>query len=101
MARVEMRKSDLCELYILLEMYVQTYGTAEAEKLTAEVKEKCREQGIKEIRNSRKAGRHKSITPEQDAEILQLRATGASIRDIAAQTGVSRGYVHKLINGQT
>ena len=100
MTRIEMRASDLCELYILLEMYGQTYGTTEGIRdLTEAVKAKCREQGITEIRNSRKAGRPKTITAEQDAEIMNLRAAGKTIRAIAAETGVSRAYVHQLISG--
>lgn len=99
MAKLEMKASDLCELYILLDMYGQTYGaTEETQSLIEAVKAKCREQGITEIRNSRKAGRPKTITPETDAAIMNLRAAGKTIRAIAAETGVSRAYVHQLIN---
>lgn len=98
MAKIEMKASDLCELYILLEMYGQTYGTTEGIRdLTEAVKAKCREQGITDIRNPKNAGRKKVHGQETESEILELRRQGLTMRQIAQETNVSAGYVSKLI----
>ena len=66
MGNIGMKKSDLAELCILLEMYGRTYGkTAEAEELLTEMKRLYEEAGgTGEIRNSRGAGR-KGKYPEE------------------------------------
>lgn len=100
MGNIGMKKSDLAELCILLEMYGRTYGeTAEAKELLSEMKRLYEEAGgTGEIRNSRGAGRKKKYLEETKRKILELRKEGNSIRKIAEETGCSTGYVQKLIN---
>lgn len=100
MGNIEMKKSDLAELYTLLEMYGRTYGkTAEVEELLTEMErlyEEARGTGV--IGNSRGAGRKGKYPEETKRKILELREEGNSIRKIAGETGCSTGYVQKLIN---
>lgn len=100
MGKVEMKKSDLAELYTLLELYGRSYGKmAEVEELLTEMErryEKAR--GTGEIGNSRGAGRKGKYPEETKRKILELREEGNSIRKIAGETGCSTGYVQKLIN---
>ncbi len=37
------------------------------------------------------------LSQEQRAEVLKLRSEGRTIRQIAAETGVSRGSVHNIV----
>jgi len=100
MGNIGMKKSDLAELYILLELYGRTYGKmAEAEELLTEMKRLYEEaRGTGEIGNSRGAGRKEKYPEETKRKILELRKEGNSIRKIAEETGCSTGYVQKLIN---
>ena len=100
MGNIGMKKSDLAELYILLELYGRTYGKmAEAEELLTEMKRLYEEaRGTGEIGNSRGAGRKEKYPEETKRKILELRKEGNSIRKIEEETGCSTGYVQKLIN---
>ena len=98
MSRIEMKRTDLGELYILLEMYGRTYGGV-PENLLETIKGAYRRQGgEKPIRNARGAGRKSRISPEQICRARELREKGCKIREIAEEMGYSTGFVHKLIN---
>lgn len=99
MSKVEMRKSDLGELYALLGMYRITYGGV-PEELMEEV-EAAYKRGIGpgfSVGNPRGAGRKSKITPEKIRKAKELREKGDPIRKIAEEMGCSAGYVHKLIH---
>lgn len=105
----EMRTADLGELYALLSLYIRTYHTDERDSaLLSEVTEKFRSQSAlhtsgdnpPSLINIRGAGRKRIASPEVDDEILRLRHEGKTIREIAAATNRSAGYVHKLIHEQ-
>lgn len=101
MSKVEMRKSDLGELYTLLGMYRITYGGV-PEELMGEV-EAAYKRGIGvgfSVGNPRGAGRKSTITPEKIRKAEELRKKGHPIRKIAEEMGCSTGYVHKLIHEQ-
>ena len=103
-----MRPSDLGELYALLTMYKQTYGSIEDRilcdvadnyKKSAELLNHNREEGeIPPVTNPRAAGRKARNSIEVTRKILKLRKEGMTIRNIASETGRSVGYVHKLIH---
>lgn len=100
MNRLEMKKTDLGELYNLLEMYERTYGGVPGRLLEAVMAAYRQQGGEGSIRNPRGAGRKKVTTQEEILEVRELREKGYKIREIAAETGYSVGYVHKLINEQ-
>lgn len=106
MKRIEMRASDLGELYTLLRMYQHTYRGI-SDELLAEISsrykmvwELCnkKERSIIPITNARGAGRKSRVTEEEKEKILKLHSKGKTIRETAAETGLSVGYVHKLIH---
>lgn len=100
MVKTEMQLSDLCELYILLELYEKTYRQPgiTIEELKGSVRKKCEERGkTGSIRNARNAGRKKKYKEETDKKILAGSSHGKTIREIASETGCSTGYVQKLI----
>ena len=106
-----MKPSDLGELYTLLTMYQNIYGSA-GDNLLAEIADNykvsaacfCRSSGknpdIMPITNPRGAGRKRRNIPEELEKIRRLRKSGMTIRAIASETGCSVGYVHKLIHEQ-
>ncbi|MGN0399400.1 MAG: helix-turn-helix domain-containing protein [Blautia sp.] len=100
MGNIGMKKSDLAELYTLLEMYGRTYGEKEPVKILLEETKRLYEEarGTGAIGNSRGAGRKGKYPEETKRKILELRKEGSSIRKIAEETGCSTGYVQKLIN---
>lgn len=101
MNRIEMRKSDLGELYALLGMYRITYGGV-PEELMGEV-EAAYKRGTGpgfSVGNPRGAGRKSGMTPEKIMKAKELRKKGHPIRKIAEEMGCSTGYVHKLIHEQ-
>ncbi len=105
---LQMKQSDLGELYALLAMYRNVYGGVE-ERLLAEIAGNysisaagsCggsgKDHAVPPVTNPRGAGRKRRDDPEEEAKIWQLRKSGKSIRAIASETGRSIGYVHKLI----
>lgn len=98
MRMIEMKRTDLGELYILLEMYGRTYGGV-PENLLERIKCAYRRQGGEQpIRNVRGAGRKSRNNAEQICRAKELREKGCKIREIAEEMGYSIGYVHKLIN---
>ncbi len=99
MQRIKMKRTDLCELYILLELYERTYGQSgiTAVELKECVRQKCEEQGMAGcIKNARNAGRKKKYSEETDRKVMKEYGQGKSIRKIAAETGCSTGYVQKI-----
>lgn len=109
---LQMKPSDLGELYALLTMYQNVYGGAE-DKLLAAIADNynisaarfCCGSGknhtVAPITNPRGAGRKRRDDPDEAEKIRQLRKSGKSIRAIAFETGRSIGYVHKLIREHT
>ena len=101
---LEMKKMDLIELHQLLSLFRQTYledeETTVAQLLT-DVGEKYRYvsggKDIRTARNPREAGRKRTYTPEQNARIAAIRASGKSIRDTAKEAGCSVGHVQEVL----
>lgn len=106
---LQMKPSDLGELYALLTMYQNVYGGV-GDKLIAEIADNynrtaacfCCGSGknhvASPITNPRGAGRKRRNAPDEAEKIVQMRKSGKSIRAIASETGRSTGYVHKLIH---
>ena len=100
---LQMKSSELGELYALLHMYQNVYGGVEG-KLLAEIVDNynisaacfcCNsenKQPVPPITNPRGAGRKRRNVPQEAAKIRQLRES---------DTGRSTGYVHKLIYEHT
>lgn len=108
MPNIRMKPTDLGELYTLLSMYQNTYGSI-PEGLMEQVEKHyqesaaCRSHNKEEafvplITNPRGAGRKNHADPEETSRMIQMRHSGATIRRIAAELGCSTGRVHKLIN---
>ena len=109
---LQMKSSELGELYALLHMYQNVYGGVEG-KLLAEIVDNynisaacfcCNsenKQPVPPITNPRGAGRKRRNVPQEAAKIRQLRESGKTIRAIASETGRSTGYVHKFIYEHT
>ena len=74
MGNIGMKKSDLAELYVLLEMYGRTYGKKEQVKELYEETKRLYEEarGPGEIGNSRGAGRKEKYPEETKRKILEL-----------------------------
>jgi len=56
--------------------------------------------GIEKARNKdpmRRWGRKKTITDEQETNVVQLRKSGLSIRKISSEVGISTGSVHRIL----
>ena len=100
MNRMEMKKTDLGELYSLLGMYERTYGGVPEALLDSIAAAYKRQGGEGNIRNPRGAGRKKATAWEEIQKVAELREKGYKIREIAGETGYSVGLVHKLINEQ-
>lgn len=100
MSRMEMKKVDLGELYILLEMYERTYGGVPGALLNSIGAAYKMQGGEGNIRNPRGAGRKKVTTQEEIEKAKGLREKGYKIREIARELGCSVGHVHKLIHEQ-
>ena len=102
---MEMRKTDLGELYALLEMYQRVYGEV-PEGLLIKIEnryEKSHGPGAdreRRITNPRGAGRKSKITEERIRQAKELKEKGYKIREIGKEMGCSTGHVHKLINEQ-
>ena len=102
---MEMRKTDLGELYALLEMYQRVYGGV-PEGLLIKIEnryEKMQGSGTSresQITNPRGAGRKSKITEERIRQAKELKEKGYKIREIGKEMGCSAGHVHKLINEQ-
>lgn len=102
---MEMRETDLGELYVLLEMYQRVYGGV-PEGLLIKIEnryEKTHGSGgarERQITNPRGAGRKSKITEERIRQAKELKEKGYKIREIGKEMGCSAGHVHKLINEQ-
>ena len=106
---LQMKPSDLGELYTLLTMYQNVYGGVE-DRFLAEIADNyhrsttcfvCdggKDHTVFPITNPRGAGRKCRNDPDEADTIRRLRKSGRSIRSIASETGRSIGYVHKLIH---
>ena len=105
MAKIEMKAADPGELYALLKMYQSVYGEV-PECLIKDVGYRFKtthtvcstSKDAFSIKNPRGAGRKSNIGPEEKDKIMGMRRSGMTIREVAAKTGYSTGYVHKLIH---
>lgn len=108
MPDIKMRPTDLGELYTLLSMYQNTYGSVPGGLMEQVIKRyqeaaACGQYGKGEtsvplITNPRGAGRKSHTDPGEKNRIIQMHHSGVSIRKIAAELGCSTGRVHKLIH---
>lgn len=100
--KLEMKRQDLEELYILLEVYERTYGGRNVREMKEEVSAEYREKkgggNISEKRNPRGAGRKRQYTEEERKRIRELRNEGMAMRRIAEETGCSVGYVQGVLS---
>lgn len=48
----------------------------------------------------KRAGRPRLITPEQERQVLEMRAQGKSVREIMETSGVKRGTIYKIFEEQ-
>lgn len=105
MAKLEMKATDLGELYVLLKMYQMVYREV-PEWLIKDVEYRYKttygvksdDIGAVSITNPRGAGRKSNVGAEEKEKILRLHRSGMTIREVASETGYSIGYVHKLIH---
>lgn len=99
--RLEMKRQDLEELYILLEVYERTYGGRNAGEMKEELSARYREGKGGDIsgkRNPRRAGRKRQYAEEERKQIRELRDKGMTMRKIAEETGCSVGYVQGVLS---
>lgn len=99
--RLEMKRQDLEELYLLLEVYERTYGGRVVSEIKKELMARYRGatgENISGKRNPRGAGRKSQYTEEEKQRIRELRDRGMSIRGIAEGTGCSVGYVQGVLS---
>lgn len=47
-------------------------------------------------RQKQKSGRSRSLTPEQEADVLAQRAAGVSLRTLAEKHGVTRSVIWRV-----
>ena len=63
-----------------------------------EVRKDRVQRGIDHYRKTHKTwGRKKTITEEQETNVVQLRKSGLSIRKISSEVGISTGSVHRIL----
>ena len=99
---------DLGELYTYLELFNKVYGGYEAETAaimagileiyTKGYRPRDADTALRELRNPRGAGRKSSITEEQISEVVRLRKANKSIREISAETGLSKSSVQRVLD---
>ena len=64
-----------------------------------EVRKDRVQRGIEHYRKTHKTwGRKKTITEEQENNVVQLRKSGLSIRKISSEVGISTGSVSRVLN---
>ena len=64
-----------------------------------EVRKDRVQRGIEHYRKTHKTwGRKKTITDEQESNVVQLRKSGMSIRKISSEVGISTGSVSRVLN---
>lgn len=105
-----MTEHDLGELYTYLELFSKVYGGYETETAavmagileiyTEEYRPRDADTALRELRNPRCAGRKSKLTDEQVSEIVRLRSTRMSIREISAVTGLSRSSVQRVLKSE-
>ena len=106
MSIIMMRPTDLAELHTLLTMYRDTYGGVPddfIEQVTiqyhkAASSRHCDTVTVPKITNPRSSGRTSKIPSDVRQEILNMRRSGNTMREISAITGYALGLVHKLIH---
>lgn len=100
MSSINMNKKDLIELYQLLTLYKQTYNAKVADELIGDIYciyKDMTGDDIKEAHNPRLAGRRPKYDDSMNDRIRLLHSEGLTYRKIASETGVSYGYVEKIL----
>lgn len=105
MALLEMHDTDLQELYVLLQLYSQTYNKHDITlaDLQQDIERKCSDRGIPCIAsNTRNAGRKRKYDNATRDNIINLYRNhdnlNLTLRQIASQTGVSYSTVQRIIS---
>ena len=96
---LEMKRQDLEELYLLLEVYERTYGGRNVREMKEELSAGYggRAGGIFRRKAPQGAGRKRQHTEEEKKRIRELRNEGMAMRKIAEETGCSVGYVQGVL----
>ena len=100
--------SKLAELYKLLKLYNELNENGSNPAIAAllpEIQTKFEETyrssySRVSLSNPRGAGSYYYCFDDKKDDIVQLRASGMSIRDIASKTNKSIGYVHKIVSAK-
>ena len=100
--------SKLAELHKLLKLYDELNGNGGNPAIAAlllEIQTKFEEMPKSpyskvSLNNPRGAGNYYCCFNDRKDDIVRLRTSGMSIRDIARRTNKSSGYVHKIISAQ-
>lgn len=102
MRNLHMIPWELATLAELLDIYIYVYEPEceSPDALLKEIKEHIAAlpDNIYTINNPRGAGRHSTVTANQIERVRDLKKEDKSIRQIAFETGLSVGTVHKLIH---
>ena len=102
---IHMSEMDLAELYALLSLYRRTYQEEE-KKTPGELLEDIRRlyakrsngKEIRDVRNTRGAGRKKAYSKEEDQKIKKIYESCRSMRRTAKEAGCSLGHVQDVIH---
>lgn len=100
---ISMTKKDLIELYQLASLYKRTYSSGDTGAVSdlmnevADIYHEMTGNDIQTAHNPRLAGRRQKYDNSMDDKIRLLRSEGLTYRQIAEETGVSYGYVEKVL----
>lgn len=97
---LNMHKHELLEFYQLINLYKTTYKDDSLDKLLIDVEilyGEITHTDIKQQSNPRQAGRKTKYTEEQNQQIIDLRKSGVSLRNIANETGFSLGHIQTVL----
>ena len=102
---IHMSEMDLAELYALLSLYRRTYQEEEKkplgellEDIRGLYRKRSNGKEIRDVRNTRGAGRKKVYSEEEDQKIRKIYESCRSMRKTAAEAGCSLGHVQDVIH---
>ena len=102
---VHMNEKDLAELYALLSLYRRTYqedGNKTPDELLEDISRLYRKlrrgKDIRDVRNTRGAGRKKVYSNEDNQKIREIYESCRSMRKTAKEAGCSLGHVQDVIH---
>ena len=102
MRNLHMIPWELATLAELLDIYIYVYEPEceSPDVLLKEIKERIAAlpDNIYTINNPRGAGRHSIVNANHRERVVELKSEGKSMRQIAFETNLSVGTVHKLIH---